>query len=131
MANGKTIHLVFGLFAGLLAYAIVGKLGLYLLQISWADYATHSQDKSYTLGMLLARLVVGLVASITASVTATKMATDKGKSAWLVGTIVFLVSSYIHLLTITWTGYPVWYHFAYLVAILPVIGLSHAYFANR
>lgn len=68
-----------GLVAGVFAYALVGKLGLYLLLISWRDYATHSIDKSYTLPMLFARLLVGLLAATVASISATKLASDSGK----------------------------------------------------
>jgi hypothetical protein len=86
----KTKSVGFGLLAGLFAYALVGKLGLYILLISWMDYATHSTDKSYTLPMLLARLLVGLLAATTASISATKLANDSGKSAWVVGALVFI-----------------------------------------
>lgn len=121
----------FGLVAGLFTYALVGKLGLYLLLISWRDYATHNTDKSYTLPMLFARLLVGLLAATTASISATKLANDSGKSAWVVGTLVFIVASYIHLLTAVWREYPVWYHWAYLLPILPVTGLSHSLLCKR
>lgn len=126
MAHHKTKQFSFGLLAGLIAYALVGKLGLHLLQLSWADYAAHSSDKSYTLPMLLARLIVGLLAAVVASVMATKLANDAGKSAWWVGALVFIGGSYVHLLTAVWTEYPIWYHWAYLLPILPVIGLSHS-----
>ncbi len=128
MANKKITDLIFGVLAGLIAYSIIGKLGLYLLQISWADYAIHSKDKSYTVEMLLSRLFIAILAAISASITATKIENDRGKGAWFVGAIVFCVGLYIHLITIVWTEYPVWYHFAFLLPIIPVIGLSHYIF---
>lgn len=126
MTRNKMKPFGFGLLTGLLAYALVGKLSLYLLQLSWAEYAERSSDKSYTLPMLLARLMVGLLAAVVASGVATKIANDTGKSAWLVGVLVFIGGAYIHLLTAVWMHYPVWYHWAYLLPILPVIGLSHS-----
>ncbi|MVM36239.1 hypothetical protein GO755_39885 [Spirosoma sp. HMF4905] len=126
-----TRNLIFGILAGLIAYMIIGKLGLYLLHIGWADYATHSKDKSYTLGMLLSRLFIGLVASITASITTTKIANDNGKSAWFVGAVVFCVGSYIHFLTTVWGDYPSWYHFAYVLPIIPITGLSNYLLAKE
>lgn len=117
--------------AGLFAYALVGKLGLYLLLICWRDYATHSTHESYTLPMLIARLLVSLLTATTASISATKLANDSGKSAWVVGALVFTVASYIHLLTAVWREYPVWYHWAYLLPIIPVTGLSQTLLGKR
>lgn len=114
-----------------MAYALVGKRGLYLLLMSWRDYATHSSDKSFTLPMLFARLLVGLLAATTASISATKLTNDSGKSAWVVGTLVFMAASYVHLLTAVWSEYPAWYHWAYLLPILPVTGLSHTLLGKR
>jgi hypothetical protein len=129
MTNQKTLNVFFGILAGFVAYMVIGSLGLYLLKISWADYAISSKDKSYTFAMLLSRLFIGIFASIAAGVSATKIANDKGKSAWFAGVIVFCVAAYIHFVRV-WTDYPVWYHFAYLLPIIPIIGISHYFFAN-
>ena len=128
--NTKTIEIFFGVLAGLVAYMIVGSLGLYLLKISWADYAISSKNKSYTSAMLLSRLFIGIFASITAGIGTTKITNDNGKSAWFVGAIVFCVAAYIHFFSV-WTDYPVWYHFAYLFPIIPIIALSHYIFYKR
>ena len=129
MINKKTIKLISGVVAGLVAYAFSGKLGLWLLHITWADYTVHSVDKSYTVGMYLSRLFIGILCSIAAGVIATKIANDTGKCAWFVGAIIFCVGSYIHFFKV-WADYPVWYHFAYLFPIMPVTVLSH-YFISK
>jgi peptidoglycan/LPS O-acetylase OafA/YrhL len=113
--------------AGLIAYAAIGKLGLYLLQVSWAGYALHSTDKSYSTGMLLARLLVGVLASVAAGITVAKVTNSQRKSAWIVGVIVLCGASYIHFMTKTWTDYPLWYHLAYVLPIVPVIALSRLF----
>ncbi len=120
----KRTTLVLGILAGLIAYAVIGKLGMFLLQVSWTDYAIHSIDKSFTLEMLLSRQLVGILASIFAGIASTKMANHNEKAAWFVGIIIFCGGSYIHFLTKTWTEYPVWYHFTYVLLIIPVIVLS-------
>lgn len=79
-----------GILAGIVAYAILGKVGLYLLQVCWSDYDLHTIDKSFTVCMLLARLLTGNIASIAAGVVATKMGDNKGKSAWVMGILVFI-----------------------------------------
>ncbi|WP_374948141.1 hypothetical protein [Mucilaginibacter sp.] len=125
MNNKQLRNTIAGVISGLVAYSAIGKLGLYLLQLSWAEYAVHNTDKKYTVTMLLARLVMGMLAAIAAGIICAILAKDKGKSAWLVSVIVFLVAAYIHLLTAVWMEYPVWYHFTYLLPIIPTIMLSH------
>jgi len=120
----------YGILSGLTVYIIVGATGLYLLRTCWSDYAIASKDKSYTFEMLLSRLLIGILASAFAGIIATKIANDEGKSAWLVGTIVFCIAAYIHFFRV-WTDYPAWYHFAYLLPIIPITGLSHYLFAKR
>jgi hypothetical protein len=129
MTNQNIKKVFLGILTGLIAYMIIGLLGLYLLRISWADYAISNKDKSYTLIMLLSRLFVGIIAAIVAGISATKIANDNGKSAWYVGAIVFCVAAYDHFFRI-WNDYPAWYHFAYLLPLLPVIGLS-GYFIHK
>ena len=128
-SNQKTVFF-FGILAGLIAYIVTGSLGLYLLKISWADYAISSKDKSYTFEMLLARLFVGIFASMVAGITTIKISNDNGKSAWLVGVITFCGATYIHFVKV-WTDYPVWYHFSYLLPIIPLIGLSPYFFKRK
>ena len=126
-ANKKTLY---GILSGIIVYAVVGLSGLYLLRICWTDYAIAARDKSYTVGMLLSRLLVGLLASVLAGIVATKVADEKADTAWRVGAIVFCVAAYIHFLRV-WADYPEWYHFAYLLPIIPVTGISHYLFSKR
>ena len=131
MHNQKAVKVIYGTLAGLAMYAITGSLGLFLLRFCWAEYALRSEDKSYTLEMLLCRLSAGILAAMTAGISTTKIAGDNGRSAWLVALVVFCAGSYIHLLTTTWTQYPVWYHFAYLLPIIPITGFSRHFFRKR
>jgi hypothetical protein len=120
-----TMKFYLGIITGLIVYAIIGSLGLYLLKICWADYNIASRDKSYTIQMLLSRLLVAMLASIITGISSCKIANDKGKSSWFVAVIVFCIAAYIHFLRV-WADYPIWYHFAYLLPIIPTIGLSHS-----
>ena len=124
MTTQKPIKTVLGILVGLVAYMIIGSLGLSLLSIIWADHAISSKDKSFTFAMLLSRLLIAIFASIVAGIGATKISNDNGKSAWFVGAIIFCIAAYIHFFMV-WSDYPVWYHFAYLLPIIPIIGLSN------
>lgn len=120
---------IYGIIGGIVMYAIIGLLGLFLLKFFWTDYAIATKDKSYTFSMKLLRLTVGTFASIFAGITAQIIAKDKGKTAWFVGIIIFCIVGYNHFFLI-WADYPAWYHLAYLIPIIPVVGLSH-YLLNK
>jgi hypothetical protein len=129
--NKKSKQKIFyGISAGLIIYIIFGSIGLYLLRICWAQYAIASIDKSFTFEMLLCRLSVGIIASVIAGISTTKITNDNGKNAWTVGTIIFCIVAYIHFVHI-WRDYPAWYHFAYLIPIIPITGLSHYFICKR
>jgi len=116
--------------AGLIGYATSGSLGLYLLKTFWVEYAKSSVDKSYTFEMLLSRLFVGFVAAVTASILTTKTSKQPWKTSWIVGIIVFSVAAYIHFIRV-WTDYPIWYHFSYLLLIIPIIKLTSYYLTKK
>jgi hypothetical protein len=126
----KARKVFFGILAGPILYVFIGTISLYLLKISWTDYAIASIDKSYTIEMLLCRLAAGIIAAIVTGVVTTKIANDNGRSAWLVGIFVFCVAAFIHFVQI-WNDYPAWYHFAYVVPIVPVVGLSGFFIRSK
>ncbi|MCW3119269.1 MAG: hypothetical protein JWM28_3351 [Chitinophagaceae bacterium] len=115
---------LYGILSGLIVYAIIGSFCLYLLLKCWPAYAIAARDKSYSFEMLLSRLSIGIFASILAGIFATKISEDGGKSACVLGVIVFCFAAYTHFFRV-WADYPIWYHFAYLLPIIPVTGLSH------
>ena len=123
------IKLFTGILAGVAAYAIIGLSGLYLLKVFWADYAIAAKDKSYTHEMLLSRLVVATIAAIAAGISSTKIS-DNRKSVWFSAAIIFTYAAYTHFVKV-WPDYPVWYHLAYLLPIIPVIVLSRYLLQKR
>jgi hypothetical protein len=120
----------YGLACGLAAYILAGAIGLYLLRICWPAYAVASIDKSYTIEMLFSRLSVAVLAAILAGITAKAIAKDHGKTSWLVGVIIFFMAAYLHFFRV-WDDYPAWYHFVYLLPIVPIIGLSHYFIPGK
>ncbi len=111
---------------GLASFLIIGATGLAALRLGWADYARAEPTKAYTFGMLIARLTIALIASATAGVVATKIARTGAGAAWWVGVFLLAGSAPIHLVT-QWADYRAWYHFAYLLPLIPVTGLSGAF----
>ena len=116
-------RLLAGVLVGFAAWLAVGATGFLLLRTGWAAYALAEPAKAYTLGMLLSRLTVGVVCSIAAGYLATVVANGNGKAAWWLGGFLLLISARVHLYDV-WADYPVWYHFAYLLPLMPITGLG-------
>ena len=125
----KRTKTFYALLAGLTSYILVGLSGLYLLSTVWTDYALASKNKSYTFEMKLSRLFIGVLAAVFAGIVPTLIANDRGKTAWFVGVIIFCFAACNHFFLV-WTDYPAWYHFSYLLPIIPITGLSH-YLVSR
>ncbi|MFN8283452.1 MAG: hypothetical protein U0U67_09580 [Chitinophagales bacterium] len=126
----ETLKLGLSILAGLVGYATIGSLGLYLLKACWTEYAKSSIDKSYTLEMLLSRLFVATIAAITAGILTTKTSKRQGKSIWFVAITIFSIAAYIHFFRV-WTDYPIWYHLTYLLSIIPIIKLINYYLTEK
>jgi hypothetical protein len=110
-----------GAFLGLVAWAVIGGLGLLVLRSTWPAYAAVEPVKAYTLPMLWARLGVACIASLAAGMVATRPAGPAG--AWAAGTLLLVLSLPIHLVEV-WRDYPVWYHVVYLSLLVPITGIG-------
>ncbi len=124
------MKMLLGILAGLITYAIIGLLGLYLLKYCWTNYAIASIDKSYSNEMLLFRLVVALFASIAAGMCVSIISNNSRTSSWIVSIILFSIAAYTHFVNV-WNDYPIWYHLVYLFTILPTLGLFADYRNRR
>ncbi len=120
---GKRSRLLAAILVGLASWLLVGATGLGGLRAVWTAYSLAESNKSYTFGMLLSRLTVGLVCSVTAGGVATKVARGSMSAAWWLGGLLLIFSAPIHLVSV-WADYPVWYHVAYLLPLMPVAGLG-------
>jgi len=119
----RWLRLVLALVAACLVAVGVSKLGFESLRAAWPDYAAAEPEKTYTLAMLFARLGIAAILTAAAGGVATLVAGDRGLAAWCVGGLFLLVSLPVHLDTV-WDDYPAWYHFVYLLSLVPIAGFS-------
>lgn len=119
----STLRLLTGVLVGFAGWLALGAVGFFLLRTSWSAYALAEPDKAYTLAMLLSRLIVGVVSSVAAGCIATTVAKGDARAAWWLGGLLLLVSAPVHLVDV-WADYPAWYHFAYLVPLMPITGFG-------
>ncbi len=108
-----------GVVRGFVVWIVVGVIGLLSLKLAWADYAAVIDSFSFTVPMLLARLVVGILNSLAAGWVAYKVA-KSNKSPWILGVLLLIYASYSHFVML-WDLFPGWFHFAYILSLLPLI----------
>ena len=114
--------------SALLTYMAVGALGLFMLLAVWPGYAEAAPRKTYSLAMLLARLGVALLSALCAGPPAGRIAGLR--AAWVAAGVLGAVAGWIHLAQV-WADYPVWYHAAYVLPIVPIVVAAARPFALR
>lgn len=114
----NAIRFVAGLGLGWAAFSAILTLGFFLLRGIWPAYIVAEPEKAFTLGMLFVRLGIYAAATAGAAGVATLVAGDR-RAAWIAGGLILAMSLPAHLYYV-WDDYPVWYHFAYLVSIVPI-----------
>ena len=125
----QALRLIAALLVGCATAFAIAMVGFSILRSVWPAYAAAEPTKSYTLGMLFARLGLAAVLTAGAACAATLVARDGGRAAWWLGAL-FLVLSLPSHLHYVWNDYPVWYHAAYLLSLVPIAGYSGRLFAS-
>ncbi len=110
--------------AGFATWIVIGGAGFFLLRSISLSYALAEPTKAYTFPMLLSRLMVGVVCTLAAGAVATATAKGSRIASYWLAFVLFLLSAPIHLPThlgiSVWADYPLWYHVAYLVPLMPL-----------
>ena len=118
--------LVTGVLVGFAAWVTVAGFGFLLLRTTWSSYAAAEPAKSYTLAMLISRLMVGVVCTLAAGAVAALVAKGSRAASLFLGIVLLLISAPVHLpielgLHVSvWADYPAWYHFTYLLPLIPL-----------
>ena len=114
----RALRLVAALVTGCAVVVGLAAVLFGALRAFWPEYAAAEPEKAYTLGMLLARLGVAAVLTVSAAIAATLVAGET-RAAWILGALFVLLSLPSHLHHV-WDDYPAWYHFVYLVSLVPI-----------
>lgn len=113
---------ILGIVGGFVVWCLVGFVGLLTLKLSWPEYAGVMGNFAFTDPMLSARLLVGVLNSLAAGWAAYSIAKGTG-SAWILGGILLAYASYMHFIVL-WDKFPPWFHFSYVITLLPLIVLG-------
>ncbi len=118
-----------GIIVGFVAWVAVGLLGLVSLKLSWPEYAAAIDTFSFSTPMLLARFAVGVISSFAAGWAAYSIS-KASKSVWVLAVLLLAYASYIHFFVL-WNNFPGWFHFSYILPLLPLIILGSHFEKNR
>ena len=119
----RVLRLIAGLLVGCVTAVAIAGAGFWVLRSAWPEYAPAEPEKVFTLGMLFARLSIAALCIAGAACVTTIVAGDSGRAAWWLGGVFVLVSLPSHLYYV-WDDYPAWYHFVYLLSLIPIAGYS-------
>ena len=108
-----------GVVSGVVAWFLIAGVANRILHAAWPAYSQAEVDKTFTLGISIARLFVGAISSLSAGVVA----------AWITNRSVLAIKSLSSVLLVLflpvitlWERFPPWYHVVFLTS-LPVFTL--------
>ena len=131
-----------GIAAGLVAWIVVVTIGNVALRGAIPGYgeaeaalrAAPPADATatlatFTLAMLVARLLLGAASSVAAGATTAWIARGNARASWILG--ILLVALFVPVHVWMWARFPLWYHAACLVSLLPCTLLGAALAMRR
>jgi hypothetical protein len=117
MTMPKSIRIALAIVVGFVAWFAVATLGNLILRAILAGYGDVERAMTFTPTMLVARLVLGIVSSVAAGLACTAVARAAPRTAYLLAAalVVFFLPVHHSL----WARFPVWYHAAFLISLVP------------
>jgi hypothetical protein len=105
--------------AGLLTWIVVVTVINRVLRLSLPNYTAAEQTLQFTLGMKWARLLMAIVTSLVAGAVTRWISPSSRWAPLIVGSVVFAMFVPVHIAI--WSKFPVWYHLAFLLTIIPAV----------
>lgn len=109
---------ILGVVAGLVAWLIVVMVAGEIMRRSWPAYASVADEMTFTLPMMIARLSIGALATLAAGMV-TALIVRRSTVTTLVPGVLLLVA-FIPQHIMLWNTFPVWYHFTFLLSLVPL-----------
>jgi hypothetical protein len=108
---------IFGVVAGLAVWLIVATVAGLIIRVSWPAYASVATAMTFTLPMMIARLSIGALATIAMGMVTAAIA--QSVIVRLMPAVLMLVM-FIPEHVMLWEKFPVWYHLAFLLSLVPL-----------
>ena len=110
------------IICGLIAWGVVVTLLNFGLRAAIPGYHAAEATLQFTMVMKIGRLIEAALASLAAGAVVAWIAPSKAWAPWLVGAIVLAMFLPVHVQL--WSKFPAWYHLAFLVPLVPLVGLG-------
>jgi hypothetical protein len=120
----KVVGVVAGLIVWLLVVLVVGEL----MRRSWPAYASVADDMPFTLPMMIARLSIGALATLAAGLVTAVIVPQSVMARLMPG--VLLLIAFIPQHMMLWDKFPIWYHFTFLLSLVPLTWVGGAVLAS-
>ena len=106
----------------LVTWVVVASLLNRLLRIGFPGYATAEPAMAFTLSMKWSRLALGAIASISAGYVLALLAPNARRLPLVLGGL--LLAAFLPVHYNLWNSFPIWYHLAFLLPIIPLVVLG-------
>jgi hypothetical protein len=115
--------------AGFFAWGLVVTLLNFGLRAAIPGYHAAEATLQFTMAMKAGRLIEAAIASLAAGAVVGWIAPSTKWAPWLVGAVILAMFLPVHVKL--WNAFPVWYHLAFLVPLVPLVVLGGALVRNR
>jgi hypothetical protein len=105
--------------AGLLTWVVVVTVINRVFRLSLPNYTAAEHTLQFTLGMKWARLLMAIVTSLVAGAVTRWISPSSRWAPLVVGGVVLAMFLPVHIAI--WSKFPVWYHLAFLLTIIPAV----------
>jgi len=105
--------------AGLLTWVVVVTVINRVFRLSLPNYTAAEHTLQFTLGMKWARLLMAIVTSLVAGAATRWISPSSRWAPLVVGGVVLAMFLPVHIAI--WSKFPVWYHLAFLLTIIPAV----------
>jgi uncharacterized membrane protein YeiB len=120
---------VLGVVAGLVAWTAIVIALDGIVRSLWPAYAGVAAALTFTLPMLCARLSISAVATLTAGLIAAFIAPRSLLAKLMPGVLLLVTFIPVHIGL--WDKFPVWYHLAFLLSLVPLTFIGGTIWTRR
>jgi len=113
---------VLAVVAGIVVWVAITTVAGLIMRGAWSEYAAVADAMTFPLPMMWARLSIGALATVIAGCAAAVVA--RRRMAAAVTTGVILLALFIPQHIMLWARFPVWYHAAFLLSLVPLAYLG-------
>jgi hypothetical protein len=113
---------IVGVVVGIVVWVIIATVGNVGLRLSWPAYAAAEAPMQFDLAMMIARLILGAVSSLGAGLAVARITKGNTRAAVILGVVLTAIFVPVHYRL--WDKFPIWYHVAFLVSLLPLTMLG-------